>query len=262
MDGQQVRRQDFASGVEGLQVACEAADDAQASGAMRSRRGLGTARPCQRGRHGDRGLTTGAQGWWWRALGFPLPGAGGKPVDAGGASGWYGPVEIAVEAWLTVRTAVPSDLEDLRRIYRAASLSNEGDAPALLERPEFLVFEGDGVASGRTLIAMADGPAGGTATGFATITTPAALHPGAGAELDDLFVDPRWRRRGIARHLVHQIVVMARDGGHQRLWVTGNHHALPFYRAVGFLRTGQVATALGSGVRMSLDVGTPSVAGA
>jgi GNAT superfamily N-acetyltransferase len=165
-------------------------------------------------------------------------------------------VEVAVEPWLTIRTAAQTDLAELQRIYRAASLSNDGDAPALLARPEFLVFAGEGVASGRTLIAMADGPAGRTATGFATIAVTTPQDADAGAELEDLFVDPQWRRRGIAHHLLDQIVVIARDTGHRRLWVTGNHHALPFYRAVGFLDTDQVTTALGVGTRMSLDVET------
>jgi GNAT superfamily N-acetyltransferase len=166
-------------------------------------------------------------------------------------------VEAAVESWLTIRTGVDADLAELQRIYRAASLSNDGDAPALLAQPEFLVFTGDGLASGRTLIAVAAGPGGGTVTGFATTADASPPDEAAGAELEDLFVDPGWQRRGIARHLVQQIVIVAREAGHRRLWVTGNTHALAFYRAVGFIRTGHVATTLGTGVRLSLDIGTP-----
>ena len=75
-----------------------------------------------------------------------------------------------------------------------------------------------------------------------------------GLELEDLFVDPDWRRRGIARHLVRQVVNTARDTGHRRLWVTGNLHALAFYLAVGFIQVDQVPTALGTALRMSLDL--------
>jgi GNAT superfamily N-acetyltransferase len=148
---------------------------------------------------------------------------------------------------LTIRPAVAGDLPALRRIYRAASLSNPGDAPLLLARPEYLVFAGDGIADGRTLVAVA-GPA---VVGFATLTD--------GAELEDLFVDPGHRRLGIARHLVRQIAATARDAGHRRLWVTGNPHALAFYQAAGFVRTGEVSTALGTGLRMSLDLSAPGV---
>jgi GNAT superfamily N-acetyltransferase len=125
----------------------------------------------------------------------------------------------------------------------------------LLARPEFLVFTGEGVASGRTLIAAAGRPGEDTVVGFATIA--AAHGHGEGAELEDLFVDPDWRRRGIARHLVRQIVTPAFDAGHPRLRVTGNPHALAFYRAVGFIQTGQVPTALGTGLRLSLDTRAP-----
>jgi GNAT superfamily N-acetyltransferase len=156
-----------------------------------------------------------------------------------------------VESGLVIRTAVAADLPALQRVYRAASLSNAGDAPMLLARPEFLVFTGDGIAAGRTLVAVAGPPGNDRVVGFATVA------PGQddGPELEDLFVDPDWRRRGIARHLVRQIVNTAHETGHRRLWVTGNPHALAFYLAVGFVQVDQISTALGTGLRMSLDLG-------
>jgi GNAT superfamily N-acetyltransferase len=145
-----------------------------------------------------------------------------------------------------IRTAVAADLPALRQVYRAASLSNAGDAPNLLARPEYLVFAGDGIADGRTLVAVSEG----RVVGFATIA------PGEddGPELEDLFVDPDSRRRGFARRLVLQIAGVARDAGHRRLWVTGNPHALDFYLAAGFVEAGQMSTELGTGLRMSLDL--------
>ena len=155
-----------------------------------------------------------------------------------------------VESGLAIRTAVVADLPVLRQVYRAASLSNAGDAPMLLARPEFLVFTGEGIAAGRTLVAVASPAGNGRVVGFATV----AAGQDDGPELEDLFVDPDWRRRGIARHLVWQVVNTARDNGHRRLWVTGNPHALAFYLAVGFVQVDQVSTALGTGLRMSLDL--------
>ncbi len=155
-----------------------------------------------------------------------------------------------VESGPTIRTAVGADLPALQQIYRTASLSNAGDAPKLLVRPEFLVFTGDGIAAGRTLVALADTPGDGRVVGFATVTAGHDDDP----ELEDLFVDPDWRRRGVARHLVRQVVDTARDAGHQRLWVTGNPHALAFYLAAGFVQVDQVSTELGPGLRMSLDL--------
>lgn len=155
-----------------------------------------------------------------------------------------------VEPGLVIRTAVAADLPELQRVYRAASLSNAGDAPALLARPEFLVFTGEGIADGRTLVAVAGSPGEDRVVGFATV----AAGQDDAAELDDLFVDPEWRRRGVARHLVRQVLKTARDAGNRRLLVTGNPHALAFYLAVGFVQTGRVSTTLGTGLRMSLDL--------
>jgi GNAT superfamily N-acetyltransferase len=155
-----------------------------------------------------------------------------------------------VESGLAIRAAVAADLPALQQVYRAASLSNTGDAPMLLARPEFLVFTGEGIAAGRTLVALAGPPGKGRVVGFATV----AVGQDDGPELEDLFVDPDWRRRGVARNLVRQVVNAARDTGYRRLWVTGNPHALAFYLAVGFVQVDQVSTELGTGLRMSLDL--------
>jgi GNAT superfamily N-acetyltransferase len=144
------------------------------------------------------------------------------------------------------RTAVAADLPALQRVYRAASLSNAGDAPILLSRPEFLVFAGDGIADGRTRVALA----GDRIVGFATVVTG----EDGRLELEDLFVDPDWRRRGIARELVRELAGNARERGHARLWVTGNPHAEAFYRAAGFVEIERISTELGTGLRMALEL--------
>lgn len=165
-----------------------------------------------------------------------------------------------------IRTAVPADLPRVQQVYRDASLSNPGDAPLLLARPEFLVLTGEGVAAGRTRVAVvpgadlpgadlpgdvAPGDAAGVIVGFATVVDDRD----GGPELEDLFVDPAWHRRGIARHLVVDAAGRLRRSGHRELWVTGNGHALAFYLAAGFVEVGQVATELGPGIRMRLDLG-------
>ena len=150
----------------------------------------------------------------------------------------------------SVRTAVPADLPQLQRIFRSAALSNPGDAPLLLARPEFLQFAGDGVLHGRTRVAVA-GPEGmRTIVGFATVTAGEVGEP----ELEDLFVDPLGQRRGVARRRVADGVRGVRGAGHHRLWVTGNPHASAFYAAVGFVGSGNVATDLGEGQRLHLDI--------
>jgi predicted N-acetyltransferase YhbS len=149
-----------------------------------------------------------------------------------------------------IRTAVAADLPELQRVYEAASLSNAGDAANLLARPEFLVFAGDGIAEGQTRVAVAGPRDEGSVVGFATV----AVDQYGGLELEDLFVDPGWRRRGVAARLVADAASTAREAGHQSLSVVGNPHALTFYQAVGFAELDRVATQLGFGLRMRLDL--------
>ena len=145
-----------------------------------------------------------------------------------------------------VRTAVAEDLPALRRVFRTASLSNDGDREALLANPAALRLAGDGVAEGRTRVAVA---ANGAILGFAT------WRPHGGAfELEDLFVDPDWMRRGIARQLVADLIALATRRGIARIVVTANPHAEGFYRRVGFVHRGDVRTEFGPATRMQLAV--------
>ncbi len=139
-----------------------------------------------------------------------------------------------------IRVASPGDIAALRDIFRRSSLSNEGDRDALLAHPEALELPALAVNEGRTRVAVA----AGHIVGFATLL---------GSELEDLFVDPNWMRRGIGRILVFDAISEARRNGLTRLEVTANPHALHFYASVGFLGDGTVETEFGPGERMHLD---------
>jgi len=104
-------------------------------------------------------------------------------------------------------------------VYRRASLSNADDRDNLLAHPEYLMLGPEGLVEGRTYVPEEDG----SVVGFAT-------RAGAGGtiELEDLFVDPGWRRRGIATALVSRIVDVLRARGVQCLEVTANPHAQGF----------------------------------
>ena len=69
-------------------------------------------------------------------------------------------------------------------------------------------------------------------------------------ELEDLFVDPGWRRRGVAAALVNRIAQVLQARGAQRLEVTANPHAMGFYRAAGFTDCGVADTVFGTAPRM------------
>ena len=135
---------------------------------------------------------------------------------------------------ISIRRADEADLEALRGLFRRASLSNEGDRAHLLASPDALHWSGDGLAAGGTRVAT-DGD--GRIVGFATV-----VGVDDGVELEDLFVDPDWMRRGVATRLLREIVAGARRDGARWIEVTGNPHAAAFYRSVGFTRVGDDQT--------------------
>jgi GNAT superfamily N-acetyltransferase len=146
---------------------------------------------------------------------------------------------------LLIRVAVADDFEAVSDLFRRSSLSNAGDREVLLANPDALAFDRGSIRAGRTRVAAHDG----AIVGFASTTLGGDV-----VELDDLFVDPDWMRRGVARALVLDAVSVARAGGATRLEVTANSHALDFYNAVGFVADGLVATQFTPGTRMHLDV--------
>ena len=142
-----------------------------------------------------------------------------------------------------IRLGTSADLAAASSVYRRASLSNAGDRDSLLAHPEYLILGPEGLAEGRTHVAEQDGSVAGFATWAET----------AGAiELEDLFVDPGYRRRSIATALVSRIAEVVRAQGAGRLEVTANPHAMGFYRAVGFVDCGIAETAFGAAPRMVL----------
>jgi len=144
-----------------------------------------------------------------------------------------------------IRLGVPADLPAASDVYRSASLSNAGDRDNLLAHPEYLALGPEGLAGGRTYVAEEDG----SLVGFATW-----IEAGGVFELEDLFVDPGWRRRGIAAALIGRIAQVLRARGVQRLEVTANPHAMGFYRAAGFIDCGVADTVFGAAPRMALAI--------
>jgi GNAT superfamily N-acetyltransferase len=116
----------------------------------------------------------------------------------------------------------------------------------LRAHPEFLVLDANLIGRGRTRVALVEN----TIVGFAS-TSPSG---GGTLELDDLFVDPDWRRQGAARELISQLCREASQEQISRIDVTANCHAMEFYRAAGFENDEQIAMEFGVGFRMHLKV--------
>jgi GNAT superfamily N-acetyltransferase len=144
-----------------------------------------------------------------------------------------------------IRLGTSADLAAATDVYRRASLSNAGDRDNLLAHPDYLILGAGGLAEGRTYVAEQDG----SLVGFATWAETAGT-----IELEDLFVDPGYMRRGIAAALVNRVAGVLRVRGVERLEVTANPHALGFYRAAGFTGCGVAETQFGTAPRMVLAI--------
>jgi GNAT superfamily N-acetyltransferase len=136
---------------------------------------------------------------------------------------------------LLIRDSTPADLSAVEGIFRRAALTNEGDREWISAHPEEFAIDQANVIEGRTRVAVVEG----RIVGFATLV---------GNELEDLFTDPDWMRRGIATALVRDAASTV-----DRIDVTANMHAQAFYEAAGFVLDGVTQTPGGPGHRMHLD---------
>ena len=134
------------------------------------------------------------------------------------------------------RTAALSDMKGLRDVFCRASLANSDDRDLLRSHPEFLELSDEGVRQGRTRVAL---DADAIVLGFASFKLLDHV-----LEVEDLFVDPTKWRRGIGTALMLDMVAIAARRGFTRLEVTGNPHALSFYKNTGFTVSHEVATDL------------------
>lgn len=148
---------------------------------------------------------------------------------------------------VNIRAATASDLPVLGEIFRRASLSNHRDREALLAHPEALELSGAAIAEGRTRVAV--GP-NDEVVGF--ITTLAISD--TALEIEDLFTEPDWMRRGVARRLVMELVSAVEGSGVRRIEVTGNPHASEFYSHMGFIHDHDTQTEFGPAARLCLTL--------
>lgn len=143
-----------------------------------------------------------------------------------------------------IRVASPSEKEELEELQRRASLANPGDRESLLAHPDAIEVPREQLESGSVIVAEA----ADTVLGFAAVVR----RQDGDAELDALFVEPAFWKRGIGRELVMRCGTLAESLGARSLHVVGNPHAEGFYAACGFETVGTTKTRFGSGLLMSL----------
>jgi len=142
-------------------------------------------------------------------------------------------------AEIAVRLARPEDWPALNAVMKRASISVEtGEVlRRLLDEPEHLQVAAGLIISGNVVLAEADG----APIGFASFVINGSRY----ADLDGMFVDPIYWRRGVGTMLYgaveHELVKRQSVG----VRVMAGPTAVPFYMSVGFAVVGEQRTPLG-----------------
>lgn len=133
----------------------------------------------------------------------------------------------------TIRSATPADAPQILALIRALA-AYERAPDAVVATEEGLLRDGFGPQPYFfCLIAEHDGQTAGFALYFFNYSTWMGR---PGIYLEDLFVQPELRGRGIGKALLARVAAIARDKGCQRLqWqvLDWNTPAIDFYRAMG-----------------------------
>jgi GNAT superfamily N-acetyltransferase len=134
-----------------------------------------------------------------------------------------------------IREATPNDvpaiLDLIRQLAAYEKLSHLVEATE--ERLRQTLFPADGKPAAKCILALVDGKPAGYAVYFATYSTFLAK---PGLYLEDLFVKPELRQRGIGRALLLYVSRLASQCGCGRMeWTVldWNRPAIEFYASLG-----------------------------
>jgi len=139
-----------------------------------------------------------------------------------------------------LRIAGPEDAGRLAPLYAAFYVEDGMVPPAAGFEANLRRMLGDPRAG--LIVAEADG----RILGFASITLGFGIEFGWSAELEDLFVRPEDRGRGLARRLVEEAARLARSRGATEIWLVitpegeATHGLSAFYARRGFAATGRI----------------------
>lgn len=149
---------------------------------------------------------------------------------------------------ITLRLAAAAEQSTLEALELRASLMWEEDRPHLLANPGLIELPLEQIESGRVFVADRRGP-----IGFAVVLR----RDDGEAELDGIFVEPEFWRRGIGSRLLQEAERFALAEGAKWLFVVANPRALGFYEACGFCALGEEKTLFGTALAMRKALETP-----
>jgi GNAT superfamily N-acetyltransferase len=154
---------------------------------------------------------------------------------------------------LIIRAAIPRERQALEDLQRRASLIWEEYRADLLAHPEAIELPANQIVDG--CVCVAEEAAG--ILGFSVVLP----REDGDAELDGLFVEPSAWRKGIGRALVDDAMRRAGLGGARAMHVIANPLAEAFYRACGFVYSGEAKTQFGTActMRRALESGAAAV---
>lgn len=163
---------------------------------------------------------------------------------------------------MTVRPATPDDLADIARLVRALA-AYERDPESAVATPDHFaraLFPEDTPPAAFCHVAESDGRVVGLALWFLSFSTWTGTH---GIWLEDLFVEPEHRGRGLGLGLLRTLAGICVERGYQRLeWTVldWNEPALGFYRRLGAVALDDWTTHRLSGDALGTTAaGTPPV---
>jgi GNAT superfamily N-acetyltransferase len=143
---------------------------------------------------------------------------------------------------LHIRPARTEERLELEGLQRRASLALDEYREDLLAHPDAIDLPAAQIERGEVLVAEIED----RVVGFATIVGSEGT-----AELDGLFVEPGFWRRGIGSAMVEAATHEARRKGLSLLTVVAGPTAKDFYLSCGFSVEGPAETRFGPAIRMS-----------